>query len=168
MSTDAEHPPAHPHADQVKDDRRPSWGLGRVVMVIFWAFGVWTTANAIIDLFHLDDEPLGPALTALLAGLVYLLAALGITHNGKRMRILGWTTVTLELIGPLMVGMMSVGISQLSVSRSAWANCGADYYYLPLIIPIIGLIWLWWSNPRRIVELAEQIERPSRHRRRDS
>ena len=31
----------------------------------------------------------------------------------------------------------------------------------PLVVSIIGLIWMWRSNPRRIVSLAEQVERPS-------
>ncbi len=150
-----------PAGDQVTDDRGPAWGAGRLVMVLYWVFGVWTTSVAIFDLFKLGDRALGPSLVALVAGIVYLIAAVGITHNGRRMRAVGWAAVIIEMAGPVIVGLLGLGQPDISEGRSAWADFGADCWYLPLVIPVIGLIWLWRSNPRRIVELAEQIERPT-------
>ena len=145
--------------DQVVDNRKPSWGLGRVVMALFWLFGVWTTVVAIRDLFSLDGSPEGPAVLALIAGVIYLLAAAAITHNGRRMRMIGWATIGIELVGPLMCGVLSVGVPQLVIG-GAWGEFGHEFFYLPLPLGVIGLVWMWWSNPRRIVELAEQVERP--------
>jgi hypothetical protein len=102
---------------------------------------------------------------ALVAGLVYLVAAVALTHNGKRMRVVGWTAVTIETVGPVIVGLLGVGIPDLTRTRSAWGGFGADYWYLPLVIAVVGLVWLWASNPRRIVERAEQIDRPGSRRR---
>ena len=70
--------------------------------------------------------------------------------------------------GPRIVALLA-GIDYLiaatalthNSARSAWTGFGVDFYYLPLIVSIIGLIWMWRSNPRRIVSLAEQVERPS-------
>ena len=36
---------------------------------------------------------------------------------------------------------------------------GVDFYYIPLVVSLIGIVWMWRSNPRRIVSLAEQVER---------
>lgn len=152
--------------DQVVDTRGPSLGLGRLVMAAFWIFGAWVTTNAVVDIVHLDSSgPIGPALVALFAGLLYLLAALALTHNGRRMRMIGWACVCVEAIGPVLVGVLGVGLPQLSDPRSPWGAFGADYWYIPLVLPVVGLVWLWWSNPRRIVELAEQVDKPRRRHR---
>jgi MFS family permease len=151
--------------DQIADTRGPSLGLGRIVLVVYWLFGAWTTVCAVLDLLHVGSGPLGPALVALVAGLVYLVAAVALTHNGKRMRVVGWTAVIIETVGPVIVGLLGVGIPDLTRTRSAWGGFGADYWYLPLVIAVVGLVWLWASNPRRIVERAEQIDRPGSRRR---
>lgn len=151
-----------PHADRVEDDRPPSLGLGRIVMALFWAVGLWITVVAIIDLFNHEDGPWGPSIVALLAGVVYLLAALGLTHNGRRMRILGWTCIGMSIGAPLVLGVAGLGLPELSAARSAWTECGRDFHFFPLLISIIGVVWMWMSNPRRIVEIAEQVERPSK------
>lgn len=161
-----EDPAAVPLGDQVADTRTRSLGLGRVVMAVFWIFGVWTTVQGIIDLVHVGDGLLGSSIVAVLAGVVYLVAALGITHNGRRMRIIGWAAMLVSTIGPIVVGLLGLGLPELSRMRSPWGAFGAHYWFIPLVLPLIGLVWLWWSNPRRIVELAEQVERPTlRHRR---
>lgn len=162
MSSEASMGPTPPGHDQVADDRGPSLGLGRLVMAAYWLFGAWTTVVGVATLVDLDGRPAGPALVALLAGLLYLVAAVGITHNGRRMRIVGWTAVIIETAGPVIVGLVGLGVPRQSTVRSPWAAFGADYWYLPLVIAVVGLVWLWRSNPRRIVELAEQVERPGR------
>ena len=156
---------AAPEGDQVGDTRSRSLGLGRVVMVLFWAFGAWTTVAGVSDLLHVGDGPVGTAIVSLLAGVAYLVAALGITHNGRRMRVIGWAAMGVCTVGPLLVGLLGLGVPELAGTRSPWSAFGAYYWFVPLVLPVIGLVWLWWSNPRRIVELAEQVERPShRHR----
>ena len=45
---------------------------------------------------------------------------------------------------------------------NAWNAFGADFAYLSLVVAAIGAIWMWVSNPRRIVEIAEQVERPGK------
>lgn len=151
-------------SDAVTDDRGPSWGLGRLVMALFWIFGIVTTAVAVRDLIREPETPIGLLLISLIAGLIYLVVAIGITHNGRKMRMIAWVGVITEMIGPLITGLLELGLPvDPSAARSAWSQFGADYWYLPLLIPAIGIIWMWRSDPRRIVELAEGIERPSRY-----
>lgn len=147
-----------PVQEQVPDNRRPALGLGRIVMAIFWLFGAWTLIVSIRSLIGIGGEPLGPALVSLLAALIYLTAAIALTHNGRRMRMVGWASVGISLAGPILTGLLGVGTSEVSAEFSPWSRFGEYYYYLPLVIPVIGLVWLWWSNPRRIVEIAEQVE----------
>jgi hypothetical protein len=142
-----------------RDKRPPSLGLGRIIIALFWVLGVWIFATAIIDLFHGQGKPWGPQLVALLAGIDYLVAATALTHNGKRMRMVGWVSISLSIGIPLVLWVASLGLDELNSARSAWTAMGADFYYLPLVVSLIGIVWMWRSNPRRIVALAEQVER---------
>ena len=144
-----------------RDQRPPSLGLGRIIIALFWLLGAWILVTAILDLFHAQGQPWGPRIVALLAGIDYLIAATALTHNGRRMRLVGWVTISLSIAIPIILWVASLGLDELNSARSAWTGFGVDFYYLPLIVSIIGLIWMWRSNPRRIVSLAEQVERPS-------
>ena len=144
-----------------RDQRPPSLGLGRIIIAMFWLLGACIFVMAIIDLFHAQGQPWGPRIVALLAGIDYLVAATALTHNGRRMRVVGWVTIALSIAIPIILWVASLGLDELNSARSAWTGLGADFSYLPLVVSIIGLIWMWRSNPRRIVSLAEQVERPS-------
>lgn len=146
----------------LKDTRGEALGLGRLVISAFWVMGVLTVLIAVWDLFSGHDLPLGPRLTTLFAGIVYLAAAVGLTHNGRRMRMLAWTCISVALAGPIIVGLLGVGSTPMVGAWSPWANFGAQAWFVPLGLPVIGFVWLWWSNPRRIVEIAEGIERVTR------
>ena len=40
------------------DQRPPSFGLGRIVIALFWLLGAWILVVAVVDLFHHNaDEP---------------------------------------------------------------------------------------------------------------
>ncbi len=148
---------------QVADNRPPALGLGRLVMVLYWLFGAWVCIESVIELFNREPgQAIGPALGSLLAGMVHLLAAVAISHNGRRMRMVGWTCVIIGLWAPIVVGVVGWGIPEVTAQKSARGSFGEDYLFLPVVVNIVGLVWLWWSNPRRIVEIAEQVERPSR------
>lgn len=146
--------------DGARDQRPPSLGLGRIIIALFWLLGVWIVAMAIVDLFHAQGLPWGPRLVALLAGVDYVVAAIALTHNGRRMRLVGWSAIALSIAAPLVLWVASLGLDELNTARSAWTGLGADFYYLPLALSVVGIIWMWRSNPRRIVSLAEQVERP--------
>ena len=98
-------------------------------------------------------------LRRLSSGIDYLVAATALTHNGKRMRMVGWVSISLSIGIPLVLWVASLGLDELNSARSAWTAMGADFYYLPLVVSLIGIVWMWRSNPRRIVSLAEQVER---------
>jgi len=152
---------ATPDVGDARDKRPPSLGLGRIIIALFWLLGAWIFVTAIVDLFHGQGKPWGPQIVALLAGVDYLVAATALTHNGKRMRQVGWVTIGLSIAVPIILWVASLGLDELNVARSAWTGMGADFYYLPLLVSLIGVVWMWRSNPRRIVSLAEQVERSS-------
>lgn len=147
--------------EQSQDNRPPARGSGRLVIALYWLFSVTVTVRAVIDAYHHRDVPLWIRFVAIFIGVIYVVAAIALTHNGRRMRILGWCMITLGALGPIIFGIAYNGLAQLALMRNAWNSFGADYTYLPLVVAFIGAVWMWLSNPRRIVELAEQVERTS-------
>lgn len=152
--------PASP-ASAIVDNRGPARGWGRLVVAGFWLMGLVITGIAVWQLFGENDTPIGPRLTTLFAGLIYVITAVGLTHNGRRMRVIAWTCLSVALAGPLIWGLIGLGVPRIDLAWSPWADFGANTWFLSLIFPVVGLVWLWWSNPRRIVEIAEGLERIS-------
>lgn len=157
-------PPTAPPAmsAQLRDDRGAARGWGRLVMLAFWVMGTVTTLTALYQLFHDVSDPVGPRLVTLLAGLVYIGAAVGLTHNGRRMRKIAWGCVAFALAGPIIVGLTGLGVERMSLLWSPWQLFGRDTWFVSLALPMVGFFWLWWSNPRRIVEIAEGLDRVSK------
>lgn len=146
-----------PGAGELPDTRGPARGWGRLVMVLYWVFAIITTIPALWFLIREGATPIGPQLVAVAAGLVYVLAAVGITHNGQRMRRIAWACVIVAFVGPLIVGLWGLGgaPTEPHACFSAWADFGRDYWYTTLLVPLIGMWWLWFSDPRRIVTLSQ-------------
>ena len=142
-----------------KDRRGPAYGWGRVFIAAFWVVAVITTYTALSDFFTLRQHPLGPRLVSVLAGVGYVVAAIALSHNGRRMRKVAAAAIGFELSGVLITGIVGLGIPQIGQVRNLWANFGQLYWFVPLVLPLVGAAWLWWSNPRRIVEIAEKLER---------
>ncbi|UNX53431.1 hypothetical protein MF406_10490 [Georgenia sp. TF02-10] len=138
------------------DDRRPAYGLGRVLILVYGIFAVAATARATVQLVRAAAEaPLAYGLSAA-AGVVYVLATVALAHNGRRMRRLGWAAVGFELVGVLTVGTLSLVRPDLFPHDTVWSRFGSGYGYVPAVLPVLGLGWLWHSSPARVAARAER------------
>lgn len=132
------------------DSRRPAYGAGRVLIVVYGIFAIAATARAGYQLMTKASEaPLAYGLSAFSA-VVYVVATIAIAHNGRRLRVVAWVTVLIELIGVLTVGTLSVTHPELFAHASVWSRYGQGYGYVPLVLPMLGIAWLWWSSPQRL------------------
>ena len=138
------------------DTRRPAYGLGRVLILVYGIFAVAATARAGVQLLQRAAEaPLAYGLSAV-AGLVYIVATVALAHNGRRMRRLAWCAVLFELVGVLTVGTLSVVSPELFQHDSVWSRFGSGYGYVPAVLPLLGIAWLWRSSPARVAAQAER------------
>lgn len=136
------------------DNRRPAYGLGRVLILVYGIFAVAASARAGVQLARdASEAPLAYGLSAL-AALVYLLATVALAHNGRRMRRLAWGAVLFELLGVVGVGILSVANPELFARESVWSGFGRGYGYVPAVLPLLGIGWLWRSSPRRVAHLS--------------
>ena len=135
---------------QVEDTRRPAYGPGRVLIFIYGVFAVSATARASVQLIRDTSEaPVAYSLSALSA-VVYIVATVAMAHNGRRMRRLAWAAVLFELVGVITVGTLSLTHPELFQHASVWSRFGAGYGWVPAVLPVLGLFWMWRSSPARI------------------
>ena len=122
-------------------------GPGRLLIAVYGVFALSATARASFQLItKFEEAPLAYSLSAISA-LVYVVATLALA-KGERWRTLAYVTVGFELIGVLAVGLLSLLVPELFAHPSVWSAFGAGYAFIPLGLPILGLIWLWRQDAR--------------------
>ncbi len=115
-------------------------GVGRVLIAVYAVFAVSASARALYQLLReFDQAPLAYSLSAL-AAVVYILATVALAK--PNLRKLAIATITFELIGVVGVGLLSYLHPDLFAHPSVWSKFGQGYGYVPLVLPILGLLWL--------------------------
>ncbi|MDT7556773.1 MAG: hypothetical protein QOI68_1243 [Pseudonocardiales bacterium] len=130
-------------SEPVPERRATATGPRRVLIAVYAVFALSATARAGVQLatkFH--EAPLAYLLSAF-SGVVYILATVGLARNGPGARRLAWTAVTIELVGVLVVGSLSVFDRAAFPSATVWSGYGAGYGWIPLVLPLLGLFWLY-------------------------
>jgi hypothetical protein len=123
-------------------------GLGRVLLLVYGIFALSAGARAGVQIAtRFDEAPLAYVLSAV-AALIYLAATIGLAIGGPRGRLIALTSCSIELIGVLVVGTLSIADAVAFPDDTVWSRYGSGYGYVPLVLPFIGLWWLWRHRPR--------------------
>jgi hypothetical protein len=120
-------------------------GPGRVLVGVYGLFALAATARAGVQIatrFH--QAPLAYLLSAL-AALVYVVATVGLARSS---RLLATACCTVELIGVLAVGTASAVDRSAFPDATVWSGYGAGYGFVPLVLPVLGLLWLRHTGRR--------------------
>jgi len=113
-------------------------GLGRVLVFVYGLFALSATGRVLVQLgTHASLAPVAYTLS-LLSGLVYIVATWALATDRRRVAIVA---VLIELTGVLVIGTLSHpdDIDKASV----WSDYGNGYGFVPLVLPFVGLWWLW-------------------------
>jgi len=113
-------------------------GFGRVLVFVYGIFAVAATARALVQLAtKASDAPVAYALS-LFSGIVYVIATWALATDHRRVALV---TIVVELTGVLVIGTLS---HPSDIDRaSVWSDYGNGYGYVPLVLPFVGLWWLW-------------------------
>ena len=123
-------------------------GLGRVLLFVYGVFALSASARAGVQIAtHFSEAPLAYLLSAL-SGLVYIAATVGLAIGGARGRAIALTSCTVELLGVLIVGTLSIADKVAFPDDTVWSRYGSGYGYVPLVLPFIGLWWVWRHRPK--------------------
>jgi hypothetical protein len=124
-------------------------GAGRVLLLVYGVFALSAGARAGVQIAtKFSEAPLAFLLSGF-AALVYLAATVGLAVGGVRGRLIALTSCTIELVGVLVVGTLSVADAAAFPDATVWSRFGSGYGYVPLVLPFIGLWWLWRHRPAR-------------------
>ncbi|MFP5022693.1 hypothetical protein [Pseudonocardia phyllosphaerae] len=122
--------------------RATSTGPGRVLVAVYGIFALAATARAGVQIAQrFAEAPLAYTLSAL-AGIVYVLATVGLAGTGPGYRRLAWGAVAFELAGVLTVGTFTLLVPSDFPDDTVWTDYGIGYGLVPLILPFVGIWWL--------------------------
>lgn len=128
-----------PNADAV---RRTRSGPGRVLVGVYILFAIAASSRAGVQIAtRFAEAPVAYLLSAF-AAVVYLVAAVGLIIDGPVGRRIAYACCTVELVGVLAIGAASFALPTAFPDETVWSGFGSGYGYIPLVLPVIGLLWL--------------------------
>lgn len=127
-------------------------GIGTLLVWVYGVLALAATGRSVYQMIaHFSQAPLAYLLSAL-AAVVYVLAtvALVVSRSEAWYRV-AWAAVSFELAGVLVVGTLSVVAPELfHADDTVWSAYGAGYFWVPLVLPFLGIWWLATHRPSRV------------------
>lgn len=120
--------------------RATGHGPGRLLVAVYGVLALAATARGLYQVTtKLAEAPVAYVLS-LLAGVVYVVATVALATDRRR---LAWVTVLVEAVGVVVVGTLSLVDVGDFPDETVWSAFGRGYGYVPLVLPALGLLWLW-------------------------
>nr|MDT0657830.1 hypothetical protein [Micromonospora sp. DSM 115978] len=127
--------------------RATNRGPGRVLVAVYLLFAVAASSRAGLQTAtRFGEAPLAYLLSAL-AAVVYVIATVGLARDTPTGRRTALICCTVELVGVLVVGALSLARPALFPDDTVWSGFGQGYGFIPLVLPVIGLLWLRRASP---------------------
>ena len=118
-------------------------GPGRLLIAVYILFAIAATSRAGLQIAtRFDRAPVAYLLSAV-AALIYIVAAVGLGRAGHTGRRGALACLSVELLGVVAVGVLSLADKALFPDATVWSGFGSGYGYVPLVLPVLGLFWLW-------------------------
>jgi hypothetical protein len=124
-----------------------------VLVAVYAILAIAATGRSVFQIVdRFDDAPLAFSLSALAAG-VYLLATVALAFGWRRVAL---ATICFELAGVLVIGTLSIvapgllgldSVDPFGREATVWSAYGAGYLLVPLVLPVLGLLWLRGRRP---------------------
>jgi len=131
--------------------RRTNSGPGRILVAVYAVFALSASARAGVQLAtKYAEAPLAYALSAV-AAVVYIVATFTLARGTVASRKWATVAIVLELVGVLTVGTLSVFDAQAFPRATVWSTYGIGYAFVPLVLPVLGLLWLRRTRPAATV-----------------
>ncbi len=144
--------------------KRRRFGIGAVLITVYAILAIGATSRAgfqLVAYYGANPAARLPIALSALSAVIYVLATIALIAPGRVWYRIAWITISFELAGVIIIGTLSyvfpdVFVGPASVPDVAhgtvWSGFGQGYLYIPVVLPILGLIWL---SRRRAVVLSE-------------
>ena len=123
-------------------------GPGRLLVAIYALFALSASARAGVQIAtKFSHAPVAYLLSAF-AAVVYVLATVTLTIGSPTARRIAVLSCSIELAGVLAVGTWSLADPGTFPDATVWSSYGSGYGFVPLVLPVFGLLWLRRWNRR--------------------
>ena len=124
-------------------------GLGRVIITVYGILALAATVRAVYQILSKFNEAPEAYILSLVSGLIYVVATFSLSSAKRGAWMVSLWAVGIELIGVLVVGTLSLTHPEVFAHPSVWSGFGEGYGYIPLVLPIVGLWWLYRNRSER-------------------
>lgn len=134
--------------ESANPQQRRQRGLGRILIAIYAILALAALGRSVFQIAtKFDTAPLAYLLSAL-AAVVYVVVTVALLVHGPKSFAVAWIALIFELTGVLVVGTLSFVDPTLFPHDTVWSRFGSGYIFIPLVMPILGIIWLARTNKR--------------------
>ena len=127
---------------------RSNSGPGRVLVAVYAVFAIAATARATVQLLSRYAEAPTAYVLSAVAAVIYIVATITLGLGTRASRRVALVAISVELLGVLVVGTLSLVDPAAFPRATVWSTFGMGYAFIPLVLPVLGLIWLWRTRPR--------------------
>jgi hypothetical protein len=127
-------------------------GPGRLLVAVYGVFALSASARAVVQIAtKFDHAPVAYLLSAF-AGAVYIIATVTLAIGSPPARRIALVSCSVEFAGVLAVGTWSLMDKATFPDATVWSGYGSGYGYVPLVLPVFGLLWLryWYRRTRAV------------------
>ena len=128
--------PTAPHPDSTRT------GPGRLLVAIYALFALAASARAGVQIAtKFGHAPVAYVLSAF-AAMVYILATVALAVGSPAARRIAVLSCSVEFAGVLAIGTWSLVSPATFPDATVWSGYGSGYGFVPLVLPVFGLLWL--------------------------
>lgn len=125
-------------------------GVGRVLIAVYAILALAATARSLVQIItRFEVAPVAYVLSGI-AGLVYILATIALLRRGDLWYRVAWVTIVFEFAGVLAIGTLSLVDPALFPADTVWSVFGRGYLFIPLVLPVLGMLWLYRRRPAAV------------------
>ena len=125
-------------------------GPHKALLAFYALFTLAAGARALVQLVTQYDEAPVAYWLSLAAAVTYALGWYAIREASAGNTGFASVMLWIELAGVVTVGTLSLVRSDWFPDASVWSDCGIGYGFVPLALPVAGLIWLRHEKRRQL------------------
>ncbi|MFF5446726.1 hypothetical protein [Streptomyces sp. NPDC012888] len=114
-------------------------------LLLVWLYGVMVVGAVSRSAYQISTDfgraPLAYSLSAA-AALVYAFITYSLVRGGETARRAALVCCAAELAGVLVVGAWTMVEPGAFPEATVWSDFGMGYLFIPVILPVTGMLWL--------------------------
>ena len=128
-------------------------------LLLVWLYGVMSVGAVSRSVYQIltdyGSAPLAHTLSAV-AAVVYAFITYTLVRGGERARRAALVCCAAELAGVVIVGTWTVAWPSAFPDSTVWSGYGMGYIFIPVLLPITGMLWLRRSRTNVAQPAADQ------------